>query len=91
MPYKDPDKAKEAHKILKRKRRGYKRSQRTAKFHENFPNADLSILSRDEREAVERYHLQLESLQAIAQDWGCSREWVRQIIKSAENKLSENT
>lgn len=91
MPYKDPEKAKEVRRLSKRKTRGYKRGARAEEFLAKYPEADLSTLTPQEREAIERYYLQGEALARIATDWGFSREWVRLVIKDAVKKLSSIT
>ncbi|OKH41129.1 hypothetical protein NIES2101_34715 [Calothrix sp. HK-06] len=59
------------------------KSVRTEEFQAKYPNADLSKLTQQEREGVERYYLNSESLAQIAADWGKSREWVRQVLARA--------
>jgi predicted DNA-binding protein YlxM (UPF0122 family) len=88
MPYKDPEKQKEWARIARRKTQGYKRGDRLSQFQEKYPSADLELLLPAEKEAIQRYYYQGESLQAIADDWNCSREWIRKIIKMGEKKFS---
>lgn len=87
MPYKDPDKKKEANRRAWRKNQGYKRGDRPTQFAANFPNADLSLLDEREREVVERYHFNCETTTAIASDLELTRQRVHAILKAAEKKL----